>query len=268
MGYTQILEERHGSVQLITLNRPEKLNAWTRTLNRELQDAIRNANDDPAVGAIVITGSGRGFCAGADIQESFHEPLQAGKQPALNGGKNPGDSQWVRLLRESKPVVAAINGVAVGIGITMMLPADVILASDQAKIGLFFVRMGLVPELASSHFLVQRVGFALASEMCLTGKLYTALEVDGTGLVNRVVPHDQLLSEALALAEEIAGNSGPSLRMIKELLTQNGSCDDLDAVGHREHEALAAAYRTEEHHEAVSAFMEKRKPDFSTIGKG
>lgn len=258
MAYTQILEELRGNVLLLTLDRPEKLNAWTRTLNRELEQAIRNANENSAVGAIVITGAGRGFCAGADIQESFHAPLQAGEQPALNGGEKPGDSKWVKLMRESKPIVAAINGVAVGIGITMVLPADVIIASDQAKIGLFFVRMGLVPELASSHFLVQRVGFALASEMCLTGKLYTASEIDGTGLVNRVVPHDQLLSEALSVAEEIAANSSPSLLMIKDLLTRNGTCEDLDGVVHREHEALAAAYRTTEHHEAVSAFMEKR----------
>ena len=154
MPYTQIVEEQRGCVLLITLNRPEKLNAWTRTLNRELESAIRKANENSDIGSIVITGAGRGFCAGADIEESFHAPLQAGEQPALNGGKKPGDSQWVKLLRESKPIVEAINGVAVGIGITMMLPADIIIASDRARIGLFFVRMGLVPELGSSHFFI------------------------------------------------------------------------------------------------------------------
>ena len=259
MAYTQILVEQKGRVQLITLNRPEKLNAWTRTLNRELEQAIRAANDNPDIGAIVITGAGRGFCAGADIEESFHEPLQAGRQPALNGGQNPGDSQWVKLLRESKPIVAAINGVAVGIGITMMLPADVIIASEKARIGLFFVRMGLVPELASTHFLVQRVGFALAIEMCLTGKMYESPEFVGTGLVNKVVPHDELLDEALAIADDIAANSAPSLLMIKELLTRNGTCEDLEQVGKREHEALAAAYQTDEHRDAVAAFMAKRQ---------
>ena len=194
-------------------------------------------------------------------KESFHEPLQAGEAPALNGGENPGDSRWVALLRDSKPIVAAINGVAVGIGITMVLPADIIIASDQARVGLFFVRMGLVPELASTHFLVQRVGFALASEMCLTGKLYEAAELADTGLVNRVVPQAQLLDEALAQAAEIAANPAPSLRMIKDLLTKNGTCDDLDAVGRREHEALAAAYQTDEHKAAVAAFMAGRTAD-------
>jgi 2-(1,2-epoxy-1,2-dihydrophenyl)acetyl-CoA isomerase len=157
-SYSQILVEQRGDVLLITLNRPEKLNAWTRTLNRELEDAIRGANENPDVGAIVITGAGRGFCAGADIGESFQAPLQADERPALNGGAEPGESRWVELIRESKPIVAAINGVAVGVGITMMLPVDIIIASDRARIGMFFVRMGLVPELASSHFLVQRVG--------------------------------------------------------------------------------------------------------------
>ena len=244
---------------LLTLNRPEKLNAWTRTLNKELEAAIRRANTNPDVGAIVITGAGRGFCAGADIQESFHAPLQAGEQPALNGGEKPGDSKWVKLLRDSKPIVAAINGVAVGIGITMVLPVDIIIASDRAKIGLFFVRMGLVPELASTYFLQQRVGFALASEMFLTGKLYKASEIAGTGLVNRVVPHDELLEHAICMAEEMADNPAPSLRMIKELLTRNGTCQDLDSVVHREHEALAVAYRTIEHKDAVAAFMEKKR---------
>ena len=127
---------------------------------------------------------------------------------------------------------------------------------------MFFVRMGLVPELASSHFLVQRVGFALASEMCLSGKLYEASELAGTGLVNRVVPHDQLLEEAIETARGIGANSAPSLRMIKELLTANGTCEDLQEVERREHDALEKAYMTPEHKEAVSAFMEKRQPRF------
>ncbi len=109
----------------------------------------------------------------------------------------------------------------------MILPFDIILASDQARMGMFFVRMGLVPELASSYYVVQRVGFAKASEMCLTGKLYPATELVGTGLVNDVVPHDQLLTRAFEMAAQIAANSAPALRMIKALLTSNGACEDL-----------------------------------------
>jgi 2-(1,2-epoxy-1,2-dihydrophenyl)acetyl-CoA isomerase len=122
--------------------------------------------------------------------------------------------------------------------------------------------MGLVPELASSYYVVQRVGFAKASEMCLTGKLYPATELAGTGMVNDVVPHDQLLPRAFEMAGAIAANSAPALRMIKALLTSNGACEDLGAVQRREIEALTVAYATPEHKEAVKAFLEKRKPDF------
>ena len=261
MGYTQILTEQRDDLLLITLNRPEKLNAWTRTMNNELCDAIEKANDDTSTGAIVLTGAGRGFCAGADIGESFNSRLEA-EDDGSEGADDAGDRDWVSFVRSSKPIVAAINGVAVGVGITMVLPMDVLLASDRARIGMFFVKMGLVPELASSQFLVQRVGFALASEMCLSGRLYEAQELEGKGLVNRVVPHDQLLDEALETARTIAANPGPSLLMIKDLLTRNGACDDLEAVGRREHEALEKAYTTPEHREAVSAFMEKRQPKF------
>ena len=119
--------------------------------------------------------------------------------------------------------------------------------------------MGLVPELASTHFLVQRVGFSLASELCLTGDLYEASQIADSGLFNKVVPAEQLLPEAIAMASGIAANPAPSLRMIKRLLTENGTCDDLDLVGRREHEALAAAYETAEHKAAVAAFMANKK---------
>ena len=270
MGYEQILSEQRDAVLLLTLNRPEKLNAWTETMSAELGDAIEGANDDPAIGAIVVTGAGRGFCAGADIQQSFQARLGDADGVDSESGEEGGDTlggdesrrDWVSFVRSSKPLVAAINGVAVGVGITMVLPFDVILASDRARIGMFFVRMGLVPELASSYFLVQRVGFAMASEMCLSGRLYTAEEFDGTGLVNGVVPHDDLLRRALEMAGQIAAQSGPSVRMIKDLLTRNGACEDLQQVAQRETEALRQAYATPEHHEAVKAFMEKRPPRF------
>ena len=261
MSYTQILKEQIDDVVQLTLNRPEKLNAWTRTMNLELEDAIERANDDPSVGAIVVTGAGRGFCSGADIQSSFDTRLSASESGEAVEEEDSG-RDWVSFVRSSKPLLAAINGVAVGVGITMVLPFDVILASDRARIGMFFVRMGLVPELASSHFLVQRVGFALASEMCLSGRLYSAEEFEGTGLVNRVVEHDQLLDQTIGLAKEIAANSAPSLRMIKSLLTRNGSCEDLEQVGRREHDALELAYATPEHKEAVQAFLEKRPARF------
>jgi enoyl-CoA hydratase/carnithine racemase len=257
MSYEQILWERRGDVGLLTLHRPEKLNAWTRRMQAEMFDAIDRANADPAIGAVVVTGAGRGFCAGADVKAQFATRLEGGEASADQPRRD-----WVSFVRESKPLVAAINGVAVGVGLTMVLPFDVLLASSEARVGMFFVRMGLVPELASSHFLAQRVGFGLASEMCLTGQLYPAAELAGSGLFNRVVAPDRLLDEALALAGAIAANPDWSLRTIKRLLTQNAADSDTAAVQRREMAALEEAYRTPEHKEAVAAFLEKRPAAF------
>ena len=256
MSYEQILEETRGPVRWLTLHRPEKLNAWTRQMANELAEAIDAANEDPAIGAIVVTGSGRAFCAGADIEQAFGSRLE-GKS------EDPGRTRdWVDQVRASKPLIAAINGVAVGVGITQVLPFDLLLASDEAKVGMFFVRMGLVPELGSSHYLVQRVGFSLASEMCLSGHLYPAKDLDGSGFFNAVVPAEQLADEAQRRAEEIAANPGPALRMTKELLSVNGAETDLAEVQRRELEKLHEAYETPEHREAVAAFRERRVPDF------
>jgi enoyl-CoA hydratase/carnithine racemase len=145
----------------------------------------------------------------------------------------------------------------------MILPCDVIIAGESARFGFAFVKMGVVPELASSHLLVQRLGFGQASEVCLTGKLYSASEANDFGLLNHLVPDEELMDKAISVAREIAANPSPQLRMIKKLLTENGTETDLDLVQKREGEALAVAYKSREHKEAVQAFIEKRKPDFS-----
>ena len=272
MAFKEILQETRGRVSLITLHRPEKLNAWTRRMSDELLEAFETANHDSGVGAIVVTGAGRAFCAGADVEQAFGAQLERRlekqldeKQPDPDGGDAPEVGPWVAAVRRSKPLIAAVNGVAVGVGITQILPFDLILASREAKVGMFFVRMGLVPELGSSQLLVQRVGFALASEMCLSGRLYKATELEGTGFFNAVVDADELLSEALKRAEEIAANPPASLQMIKELLSENGTEPDLEAVQQRELKALREAYRTPEHREAVQAFLERRPPDFTKL---
>ncbi|MCZ6887517.1 MAG: enoyl-CoA hydratase-related protein [Gammaproteobacteria bacterium] len=254
MSYETILSDTDRGVAILTLNRPHRLNAWTHQMHAELFDAITLCNDDPDIGAIVVTGAGRGFCAGADIRDNFQARID-GESQAL-----PGD--WVGLVRSSKPMIAAVNGASVGVGATMVLPMDIIIASDQAKFGMFFVKMGVTPELASSHFLVQRMGMGRASEMCLTGRLYSGQEAFDAGLADRVVPHDKLMDEALETARLIAANPAPQLRWIKELLTANGSETDIAAVQRREGEALQKAYATPEHTEAVNAFLEKRPPNF------
>lgn len=272
MEYEQIIVERRGEVGLLTLHRPERLNAWTPRMSAELTAAITAWNDDPGVAAIVVTGAGRGFCAGADIGGQFAanldepapaEPREPGGAPARERpAEEPPAADWVRLCRASKPLVAAINGPAIGVGLTMILPFDRLVAGRSAKLSARFVRMGLVPELASSHFLVARCGWGAASWLALTGTTVDGETAAAMGLVDRAVDDDAVLAEALADAEQLAASPGPQVRMIKDLLTRNAVETDLRVVQQRELEALQHAYRTPEHHEAVRAFMERRAPQF------
>ena len=258
--FEQIIVEQIGEVVRITLNRPERLNAWTPQMLAEMKQVILAANDDSAVGAIVVTGAGRGFCAGADIGAQF-APGVEGTKPAARPVDNVA-VDWVQLCRSSKPLVAAINGPAIGVGLTMVLPFDQLIAAEGAKLSARFVKMGLVPELASSHFLVARCGFGAASWLALSGTTVLAEEAARLRLVDRVVAVEHVVDEAMAVAAELAANPSTQVRMIKELLTANAMETDLDVVQRREGEALAKAYKTPEHHEAVRAFLEKRPPVF------
>ena len=183
MAYDVLQYETRGDVALITLNRPDKLNAWTPQMSLEQVDAIERANADRSIGAVVMTGAGRGFCAGADMERTFKERIEGrdpGGDTAHGEGGMPAGIDWVALCRRSKPLVAAVNGAAVGIGMTMILPFDVIIASEKARFGMLFIKVGLVPELASTHLLTARIGLGKASEMCLTGRVYSAV---GGGVV-------------------------------------------------------------------------------------
>ncbi len=265
MSYSLVTLERRDAVALVTLNRPEKLNAWTPAMAVEQAAAIEEANADRSIGAIVMTGAGRGFCAGADMEATFKSRIDGvdpGEDTASGSGGMPASLDWVGLLRKSKPLVAAVNGAAVGIGMTMILPFDVIIASEKAKFGMLFIKVGLVPELASTHFLVQRIGFGRAGEMCLSGNLYSGAEAHAWGLADRLATAEELLPTALALATEIAANPDPQLRMIKRLLSRNGSETDLGAVQRLESELLRECWKSPEHKEAVTAFLAKRPPRF------
>ncbi len=261
MNYEQILFDTHDAVGVITLNRPERMNAWTYRMAAEMRHAIEACNNNDAIAAMVITGQGRGFCAGADIKDTFKSRLDD-EEGAESARDRADTADWVALVRRSKPIIAAVNGASVGVGATMILPADVIIAARSAKFAMGFIKMGLVPELASSHFLVQRMGFGKASELCLSGRMYPAEEAFATGLVDRVVDDADLMDSAMALAGEFAANPTPQLRWIKELLTANGVETDLSAIQRRELEALQKAYNSPEHKEAVAAFLEKRPPKF------
>ncbi len=260
--FDTILVSTDGAVMTITLNRPDKLNAWTPTMSAEMTAAIEHANADDGIGAIIITGAGRAFCAGADITEIFSAQID-GENPLGSSDEGPPARDWVDLVRTSKPIIAAINGPAVGIGLTMVLPADILLASDDAKLGLRFIKMGLVPELASSHFVAQRVGAGKAAELCLTGAMISGAEAARIGLVEYSLPdHDALLAKAGEIGAAIAENPSRQARWIKQLLTANTSDVDLGAVQQRELELLTQCYVSPEHREAVAAFSEKRPPAF------
>jgi 2-(1,2-epoxy-1,2-dihydrophenyl)acetyl-CoA isomerase len=258
MTFECILTEQTDGILTLTLNRPERLNAWTPKMSAELTAAIQAANDDDDIIAMVVTGAGRGFCAGADIGEVFKAQAD-GDASAARPGRT---TDWVKLLRSSKPMVAAINGPAIGVGLTQILPMDYLIAARNAKLSLRFIKMGLVPELASSHFVALRCGFGRSSQLMLTGKTITGEEACNIGLVDEVVEPEQLLERARAAAREMGDNPQAALRLVKALLTQNISEGDTDLVQKREIEALNQCYQSPEHKEAIAAFLEKRDADF------
>jgi enoyl-CoA hydratase/carnithine racemase len=253
VAYEQILTEQRDDVLVLTLNRPERLNAWTPRMTSELSEAIVEAEADPSIGALVLTGAGRGFCAGADISAVFDAQLQGDSDAAAMDHER----DWVELLRSTKPIVAAINGPAIGLGLTMVLPCDRLIAARGAKLSVRFVKMGLVPELASSMFLPMRCGLGVASDLMLSGRTILAEDALPIGLVDEVVAPDELLDVAVARAREYGENPAPALRWIKEALTLNANETDPKLAQRRELERLVQAYATPEHKAAVAAFLER-----------
>ena len=258
MDYQQIEVEDRGLIRIITLSRPERLNAWTRQMSNEMVHAIDEGNATDDIGAFVFTGAGRAFCAGADIGDEFASGSSA--QNVDDGASR--DRDWVELVRQSKPMVAAVNGPSVGVGLTMILPMDYIIAGRSGRLSCRFVRMGLVPELASSHFLVQRCGWGAANDLALSGRMVSADDALALRLVDNVVDDDALLDTAVEHALTYAENPPTAVQMIKQLMTENHSDGDLKAAQRRELEQLRVAMRSADHKEAIAAFMEKREPKF------
>jgi enoyl-CoA hydratase/carnithine racemase len=261
MAYEQILREQRDEIVLLTLNRPDKLNAWTPQMSAELTDAIEAADADASVGAVVVTGAGRGFCAGADISAVFDAQLQ-GDAAASTPARPARVRDWIELIRSTKPIVAAVNGPSIGVGLTMILPFDRIVVAESAKLSVRFVKMGLVPELASSSFLPQRCGLGAASDLMLSGRTVLGPEAVALGLADECVADDAVVDTAVERARSYAENPTPQLRWIKQLISQNANETDTSEVQRREVAALQQAYATPEHKEAVAAFLEKRKPVF------
>jgi 2-(1,2-epoxy-1,2-dihydrophenyl)acetyl-CoA isomerase len=263
--FKTILYEPKGSVLLITLNRPEKLNAWTAKMESEFLEALEEASADSSIHVIVVTGAGRGFCAGADIS-GWNENLNARAQGAREISplvSREGSPEVPIALSRTKPVIAAINGASVGIGLTMPLACDIRIASDRARFSARFVKVGLTPECGSTRYLAQVAGLGNALFMALTARIVDADEALRRGIVDRVVPHDTLMDEAMALAEEIAANPASSVWAAKRLIHENAAESDLRHVVTQEGFAIRESRRQPDHAEAVRAFLEKREPQFN-----
>src|SRR5258705_3311461 len=206
MEYTDILDEVSDRVATITLNRPDQLNAFTNAMVREMRDAFDRADADDDVRVVIVTGAGRGFCAGADLSSGGETFAKGGSdvQPAAGVPRDGGGLVSLRIFESVKPVIAAINGPAVGVGITMTLPMDFRLASTSAKIGFVFARRGIVPEACSAWFLPRLVGISQALEWCYSGAVFGADEALAGGLVRSAHDPDDLLPAARALAIQIS----------------------------------------------------------------
>lgn len=261
MDYREIAYDVEDGIATVTLDRPEALNAFTATMMEELLDVFDRIDADDDVRAVVVTGRGRGFCAGADLSAGG-ETFSYGEQESVH--RDGGGRVTLRIFDCLKPVIAAINGPAVGIGITMTLPMDIRLVARGAKVGFVFARRGIVPEACSSWFLPRIVGIAQAQEWVVTGRVFDADEALRGGLVRSVHEPDDVLAEAYAIAREIATHAAPvSVALSRQLLWRMlGASHPMEA--HRiDSRAIAAAGASPDAAEGVTAFLEKREPRFT-----
>ena len=264
MSYTEIRYALAERVATITLHRPEKLNAFTHVMRDELVDAFSRADDDDEVRVVIVTGAGRAFCAGADLSAG-RDTFDYAKREGLDAQthRDGGGQVTLRLYEMKKPVIAAVNGPAVGIGATMLLPMDLRLASSAARFGFVFTRRGIVPEACSSFFLPRLVGIARALDWTLTGRVFGADEALAGGLVQKVVPPAELLPAAQALAREIVEHTSPvAVALARQMMWKMLGADhpmeahkvDSRGIFHMGHSPDVA--------EGIAAFKEKRKPAF------
>ena len=264
--FEQIRYEVADGVLTITLNRPDRLNAFTGVMARELIEAFDRADADDDVRAVIVTGEGRGFCAGADLEaggDTFNAEAQ-GREYNGDVPRDGGGMVTLRIFESLKPVIAAINGPAVGVGVTMTLPMDIRVAAEGAKIGFVFARRGITAEAASSWFLPRIVGISQAMEWCATGRVFTAEEALAGRLVRSVHPADQVVEVARGLAREIADNAAPvSVAITRRLLWEMlGASHPMEA--HRaDSRAIFARGQSADVVEGVTSFLEKRPPAFT-----
>ncbi|MBD8891897.1 enoyl-CoA hydratase [Roseibium litorale] len=255
MGYENIRVETRGRVGLVTLNRPSALNALNSALIAELNTALGGFEADEKIGCVVLTGSEKAFAAGADIKEM-------GSLTYMEAYLNDFITSWDQVSRSRKPIIAAVAGYALGGGCELAMMCDFIIAADTAKFGQPEITLGVMPGAGGTQRLTRFVGKSKAMDMCLTGRMMDAEEAERSGLVSRVVPADELLEEAMKAAEKIAGFSLPIAMMTKESV--NRSYETTLAEGVRfERRVFHSMFATEDQKEGMSAFVDKRKPQFN-----
>jgi enoyl-CoA hydratase len=258
MAYENILVETRGAVGLITLNRPQALNALNAGLIRELGSALDIFEDDGAIGAIVITGSEKAFAAGADIKEMQHKSFAAVYSEDFI------TKDWERIATCRKPVIAAVAGFALGGGCEIAMMCDFILAGDNAKFGQPEIKLGVIPGSGGTQRLTRFIGKSKAMEMVLTGRMMDAGEAERAGLVSRVLPVAELVDEAVRVAGEIAALSRPSVMMAKEAVNRAFETSLSEGVRF-ERRLFHATFALADQKEGMAAFVEKRKPDFKHV---
>jgi len=259
--YREITYAVDAGVLTLTLDRPDRLNAFTARMGDELRDALDRSDADDDVRAVVVTGAGRGFCAGADLAAGGDTFAYA--PDSADAHRDSGGRLTLRIFESTKPVIGAVNGPAVGVGATMTLPMDVRLAADSARFGFVFARRGIVPEAASSWFLPRVVGIARALEWTMTGRVFDAAEALDGGLVRSVHPADALLPAAYALAAEIAEHAAPvSVALTRQMMWRMLGADHPMEAHRVDSWAVARRGRSADAAEGVGAFLEKRPARF------
>ncbi|MGO9497497.1 MAG: crotonase/enoyl-CoA hydratase family protein [Solirubrobacteraceae bacterium] len=261
--FEQITTELADGVFTITLNRPDRLNAWTGTMASELHAALDRADADDEVRAVIFTGAGRAYCAGADLERGSETFTKRDHEDADTVPRDSGGQLTLRIFECRKPVIAAINGPAVGIGATMTLPMDVRLASETARIGFVFTRRGIVPEACSSWFLPRLVGISRAMEWVATGRVFDAQEALDGGLVRSVHPAGELLDAAHGLAREIADNTAPVSVAIARMMMWRMLGAEHPMIAHRaDSRGMYFRGRSADAAEGITSFLEKRPAEF------
>jgi enoyl-CoA hydratase/carnithine racemase len=263
MDFEQITTELADGILTVTLNRPERLNAWTARMGRELIEAFDRADADDEVRAIIVTGAGRGFCAGADLAAGGETFDYRARERAEAVPRDNGGEFTLRIFESTKPVIAAINGPAVGVGATMTLPMDIRLAADDARIGFVFARRGIVPEACSSWFLPRVVGISRAMEWVATGRVFSAQEALEGGLVRSLHPGGELLDAARALAREIAENTAPvSVALARMMMWRMLGAEHPMQAHRADSRGMLFRGQSADAVEGVTAFLEKRPARF------